>query len=146
MHIVVIHVRAQSLSCVRLCSPMDCNPPGSSVVNFLGRNTGAGWHFLLQGDLPDSGMEPESLASPALADGFFTTSTTWEAPCNCRIYNTVRFNLANSMHATGTAHTHTQHSSTRRRAPPRRPFLQLGCSECPASLWSFLPRSLHVSE
>ena len=32
------------------------------------------------GDLPDPGIEPASLMSPALADGFFTTSTTWEVP------------------------------------------------------------------
>ena len=32
------------------------------------------------GDLPDPGIEPSSLISPALAGGFFTTSTTWEAP------------------------------------------------------------------
>ena len=31
------------------------------------------------GDLPDLEIEPLSLMSPALADGFFTTSTTWEA-------------------------------------------------------------------
>ena len=31
------------------------------------------------GDLPNAGMEPASLMSPALADGLFTTSTTWEA-------------------------------------------------------------------
>ena len=31
------------------------------------------------GDLPDPEMEPESLISPALAGGFFTTSATWEA-------------------------------------------------------------------
>ena len=31
------------------------------------------------GDLPDPGIEPESLMSPALALGFFTTSATWEA-------------------------------------------------------------------
>ena len=30
------------------------------------------------GDLPDSGIEPASLMSPALAGGFFTTSTTWK--------------------------------------------------------------------
>ena len=30
------------------------------------------------GDLPDPGFEPASLMSPALADEFFTTSTTWE--------------------------------------------------------------------
>ena len=29
------------------------------------------------GDLPGPGIEPKS---PALADGFFTSSTTWEAP------------------------------------------------------------------
>ena len=32
------------------------------------------------GDLPDPGIEPASLVSPALEGGFFTTSTTWEAP------------------------------------------------------------------
>ena len=31
------------------------------------------------GDLPNQGIEPASLMSPALAGGFFTTSTTWEA-------------------------------------------------------------------
>ena len=31
------------------------------------------------GDLPDPGIEPASLKSPVLADGFFTISTTWEA-------------------------------------------------------------------
>ena len=32
------------------------------------------------GDLPNPGIEPVSLMSPASADGFFTTSTTWETP------------------------------------------------------------------
>ena len=32
------------------CDPMDCSPPGSSVHGIsLGRNTGVGCHFLLQG-------------------------------------------------------------------------------------------------
>ena len=31
------------------------------------------------GDPPNPGIEPTSLESPALAGGFFTTSTTWEA-------------------------------------------------------------------
>ena len=30
--------------------------------------------------LPDPGIELVSFGSPALAGGFFTTSTTWEAP------------------------------------------------------------------
>ena len=32
------------------------------------------------GDLPDPGIEPASLMSPALAGGFFTTSAIWEPP------------------------------------------------------------------
>ena len=43
------------------------------------------WRVLLfhsPGDLPDPGMEPESLMSPALASGFFTTSATWQAQLN----------------------------------------------------------------
>ena len=31
------------------------------------------------GDLPDPGIEPKSLMSPALAGGFFYTGATWEA-------------------------------------------------------------------
>ena len=34
------------------------------------------------GDLPDPGIEPMSLASPALAGGFFTTSANWEVHRN----------------------------------------------------------------
>ena len=33
------------------------------------------------GDLPDPGIKPESLMSPALAGGFVTASATWEAHC-----------------------------------------------------------------
>ena len=31
------------------------------------------------GDLPNPGIEPESLKSPALVSMFFTSSSTWEA-------------------------------------------------------------------
>ena len=34
------------------------------------------------GDLPNPGTEPKSLTSPELARGFFTASTSWEAPSN----------------------------------------------------------------
>ena len=33
------------------------------------------------GELPNAGIKPASLMSPALAGGFFTTSAIWEAPC-----------------------------------------------------------------
>ena len=39
--------------------------------DFPGKNTGVGYHFLLQGNLPDPGIEPESLASPTLAGRLF---------------------------------------------------------------------------
>ena len=43
------------------------------------KNTGVGCQFLLQGNLPDPGIKPWSLKSPALASGFFTNSATWES-------------------------------------------------------------------
>ena len=33
----------------------------------------------LPGDLPDPGIKPMSVMSPALASGFFTPSAAWEA-------------------------------------------------------------------
>ena len=38
----------------------------------------SGLPFPPPGHLPDPGIEPASLASPALAGGFFTTGATWE--------------------------------------------------------------------
>ena len=39
----------------------------------------SGLPFPPPGDLPEPGIEHQSLMSPALAGGFFTTSATWEA-------------------------------------------------------------------
>ena len=36
------------------------------------------------GDLPDPGIKPPSLMSPALAGRFFTANTTWEAQTVCQ--------------------------------------------------------------
>ena len=41
--------------------------------DFPGNNTGVGCHFLLQGDLPSSGIKPISPASPTMTCRFFTT-------------------------------------------------------------------------
>ena len=72
-----MHVCTKSLqSCLTLCDPMDCSPPCSCVHgDSPGKNTGVGCHAL-QGGLPDPGIEPACLISPALAGGFFTTSVT----------------------------------------------------------------------
>ena len=47
---------------VRLCNPMDCSPPGSSVHgDSPGKNTGVGCHTLLQGIFPTQGSNPRLL-------------------------------------------------------------------------------------
>ena len=48
------------------CSGLPCPPPGN---------------------LPDSGIDPASLTSPALAGGFFTANSIWEA-CTKNLQNT----------------------------------------------------------
>ena len=42
----------------------------------------SGLPFPTPGDLRNPGIEPMSLASPALAGGFFTTSANWEVHSN----------------------------------------------------------------
>ena len=42
-------------------------------------HTEVGCHALLQEIFPTQGLNPESLMSPTLAGGFFTTSSIWEA-------------------------------------------------------------------
>ena len=64
---------------------MDCSLSGSSIHgDSPGKDTGVACHFLLQGHLPDPGIEPVSLLSPALTGWFFTTSATWEAQSAAR--------------------------------------------------------------
>ena len=57
----IVHQSPLSMGCSRQesWSGLPCPPPG---------------------DLPNPGIKPTSLISPALAGGFFTTSATWEAP------------------------------------------------------------------
>ena len=56
-------------SCLTLCDPMDCRPPGSSVRgDSPGQNTGVGYHALLQGIFPTQGLNMVS----HIAGGFFT--------------------------------------------------------------------------
>ena len=46
-------------SCPTLCHPIDCNLPGSSVHGDPpSRNTGVGFHALLQGIFPAQGLNP----------------------------------------------------------------------------------------
>ena len=50
-------------SCPTLCNPVDSSLPGSSVhEDSPGKNTGLGCHALLQGNLPNPGIEPRTPA------------------------------------------------------------------------------------
>ena len=49
-------------------------------VGFPREGYWSGLPFLSPGDLPNPGIKPASVVSPALAGGFFTISTTREAP------------------------------------------------------------------
>ena len=62
--------------CAVVCS-LDCCLPGSSVCGIFQARTGAVFHFLLQGIFLTQ-WSNLYLFSPVLADGFFTTNTTWE--------------------------------------------------------------------
>ena len=54
---------------------MECSLPGYDCLwDIADKKTGVG----SQGNLPDPGIEPVSLKSPALAGRFFTTSASWE--------------------------------------------------------------------
>ena len=72
-------VCAKSLQmCPNLCEPVDCSPPGSSVHGILQARilkwvpTPSSWN------LPDLGIEPTSLTTPALVGRFFTIRAIWE--------------------------------------------------------------------
>ena len=58
---------------------MDCSPPGSSVHGIFQAEYWSGLPLPPAGNFPNPETEPVSLASPALAGGFFTTSAIWEA-------------------------------------------------------------------
>ena len=52
-------------SCLTLCDPMDCSPPGSSIYGILLQEYWSGVPFPSPRDLPDTGIEPRSPALEA---------------------------------------------------------------------------------
>ena len=71
----VMHAHAKLLqTCPTLCNPMDHSSPGSIVHGILQVEYWSGLPFPPPGDLPNRGIEPTSLMSPALTRGFFTAS------------------------------------------------------------------------
>ena len=73
------YMHAQLLSRVRLFATLwtvACQVPLS--MEFPGKNTRVGCHFLLQEIFLTQGLKLHLFKSPTLAGGFFTTSTTWK--------------------------------------------------------------------
>ena len=52
------HTCTHAQSCLTLCNPMDCSPSGSSVLGILGKNSGVGCYFPLQGIFLTQGSNP----------------------------------------------------------------------------------------
>ena len=77
-YIHVLHILAYAcilmLSCVRLCDRMGCNPPGSSVHGIFQAIILEWVAISYSRRFPNSGIEPTSLVSLAMAGGFFTTA------------------------------------------------------------------------
>ena len=72
---------AQSLqSCPTLCDPLEHTLSGSSVLCVSQARILEWVAMPSSGDLPNPGIKLGAPMSPALAGGFLTTSTTWEAP------------------------------------------------------------------
>ena len=72
------------LSCLTLCDSMDCSLSGSLSMIFPRQKYWRGWSFPSPGDLPDWGIKPMSLVSPALARGFFTSQPLGKPLLPCR--------------------------------------------------------------
>ena len=62
-----------------LRDPLDCSTLGFSVHGTLQARI-LEWVTISNGDPPNARTEPMSLQAPAVAGGYFTNYTTWEAP------------------------------------------------------------------
>ena len=82
-----VHECKVTQSCPTPFSPMDCKlpappPPPRLSMGFSRQESWSGLPCPPPGDLPNPGIKPVPLMSPALADGFFTTSTTCHPSLN----------------------------------------------------------------
>jgi len=74
-----VHVCSVARSCPTLRDPVDCSPSGSSVHGILQARVLEWVAISSPRDLPDSGFEAESSASPA-CKWILYHCATWEAP------------------------------------------------------------------
>ena len=67
-------------SWMTLCDPTDCSHQAPLSMELSRHEYWSGWPSPTPGDLPDPGIEPASLVSPALAGRFFTTAPLGKPP------------------------------------------------------------------
>ena len=77
-HFIITLLCAVAQSCLTLCDPMNCSPPGSSVHGISQARILRGLPFPPPGDLPDPGIDSAPPTSPALQVDFFFYYATWE--------------------------------------------------------------------
>ena len=73
---VCVHVYSVIQSCLTLCDPMDCSPPGSSVHGIIPVRI---LEWTAMPSSRGSSQPRDRTQSPALAGGLFTVWATWEA-------------------------------------------------------------------
>ena len=74
-----IELHAQSLNWIgHFCDPWAVAHQAPLSMGFPRQEHWSVLQLPTPGDLPNPGIKPTSLESPALAEGLFTTSTTWE--------------------------------------------------------------------
>ena len=105
-------------SCPTLCDPMDCSPPASSIYGIFRQEYWSGLPFPSPGDLPDPGIEPASLMSPASAGRFLTTGPLGESECQILTASLKKIRRSQSTLVFFHANTH---QISRQNGGPRAP-------------------------
>ena len=78
--LIVLILYAKSLRlCPTLCDPMNYTHQALLSMGFFRQGYWSGLACPPPGDLPNPRIEPRALMSPAMAGGFFITSSPWEA-------------------------------------------------------------------
>ena len=83
MNSAYTHASKLLQSCLTLCNAMDYSPPGSCPWDSPGKDTGVGFHVLLQGIFPTQGSKGSNCISHIYCIGrwvLYHQCATWEAP------------------------------------------------------------------
>ena len=108
--------------------PLDCSPPGSSVHGIFQGEYWNGLPFPVPEDLPDPGIKPKSLMSPALASRFFTIAPPGK-PNNNNQFSSVHFSL---LVMSNSLQPHGLHQA---RLPCPSPTPRAYSNSCASSRW-----------